>query len=196
MMASNGALSEPLERDLPPPIYLDHHATTPVDPRVAGVVLHAMTKVFGNPNSADHVFGDEAAELLSVAKKEVATLVGAEAEDVHFTSGATQSVRLALAHSLKLRTDHRAQLRVIASTVEHRAVLDALKLGERMGDLTVRWIDVDRKGRLNMETLARSVEAGVDLICLMAANNEVGTLYPIERIAQIASAIGASILVD
>ena len=80
----------------PPPIYLDYHATTPVDPRVAAVVLHAMTTVFGNANSVEHVYGEVAAALVTDARREVAALVNADPEGVHFTSGSSESIRLAV----------------------------------------------------------------------------------------------------
>ena len=82
------------------PIYLDHHATTPVDPRVAKVVMHAMTGAFGNANSFDHVFGEAASALIATASEAVAALVGSAPEDVYFTSGSTEAIRLALAHAI------------------------------------------------------------------------------------------------
>ena len=84
------------------PIYLDHHATTPVDPRVAAVVMEAMTISFGNANSVEHLYGEMAADLVEEAKVAVADLVGADAEGVYFTSGATDSINLAIRHSLSI----------------------------------------------------------------------------------------------
>ena len=84
------------------PIYLDYHATTPVDPRVAAIVLRVMTADFGNANSAEHVYGDVAAELVDEARGHVAALVGADPETVNFTSGSTESIRLAIEHAVSV----------------------------------------------------------------------------------------------
>src|SRR5208337_5236307 len=88
-------LGRAIHGPFPRPVYLDHHATTPVDPRVAKVVLHAMMETFGNPNSIDHVFGEAAAVIIDDARQAVAELVGGEPEHVRFTSGATEAIRIA-----------------------------------------------------------------------------------------------------
>lgn len=178
----------------PRPIYLDYHATTPVDPRVAAVVLNAMTRAFGNPNSEDHLYGEEAATLVADARCEVAALVGAEPEGIHFTSGSTEAIRIAIAHAIAVRW-HRP-VRVAVSTVEHRAVLDALRVHEQRGEAILQWLPVDSCARLDMGSLEAACQVGVDLVCVMAANNEVGTLYPIDEVVQIAHQAGAQTLVD
>lgn len=178
------------------PIYLDNHATTPVDPRVADVIMHTMMSAYGNPNSVDHAFGDRAAALVIEAQREIASLVGGESEGVHFASGSSEALHLALAHAVATRPRLDAPLRVAVSTVEHRAVLEAVTSFERAGKLSPRWIPVDRRARLDLATLQAACETGIDLICVMAANNEVGTLYPIEQIARIARDTGATTLVD
>ena len=177
-----------------PPIYLDYHATTPVDPRVAAVVLHAMTTAFGNANSAEHVYGEMAAALVTDARREVAELVNADPEGVHFTSGSSESIRLAFAHAVAGRGNR--PLRVAVTTVEHRAVLDAIAVHERRGEITVRWLPVDGRARLDMVALEAACHDGIDLICVMAANNEVGTLYPAEEVARVAGQVGAQTLID
>lgn len=176
-----------------PPIYLDHHATTPVDPRVAAVLLHAMTTAFGNANSAEHIYGEVAAILVADARREVAELVNADPEGVHFTSGATESIRLAIAHAIA--APRHGPLRVALTTVEHRAVLDAVATYERKGEVSVTWLPVDGQARLDVAECAAACE-GVDLVCIIAANNEVGTLYPVEEIAEVAGRAGARTLVD
>jgi cysteine desulfurase len=178
----------------PPPIYLDYHATTPVDPRVAAVVLHTMTTAFGNANSAEHVYGETAAALVADARREVAALVDAAPEGVHFTSGSSESIRLALAHAVAGRGQK--PLRVAVTTVEHRAVLDAVAVHERRGEVTVRWLPVDGRARLDMTALEAACHDGMDLVCVMAANNEVGTLYPVEEVTRIAGRTGARTLID
>lgn len=176
------------------PIYLDYHSTTPVDPRVAEVIRHVMLEAFGNANSADHAFGDEASALVADARRHVATLVGSEPAGVHFTSGSTEAIRTAIQHALRSRRDARP-LQVVASTVEHRAVLSALAEGAAQGELDVRWAPVDGSARLDMERL-KTLLPGADLVCVMAANNEVGTLYPVAEIARLAADVGANVLVD
>ena len=178
----------------PPPIYLDNHATTTVDPRVASVVVEAMTSNFGNANSIEHLYGEIAADLLADARSEVAETVGGEPDDVYFTSGSTESIRLAISHAVA--TCRRRPLRVALSTVEHRAVMDAVALHGQREEVVVRWIPVDGQARLDMAALRTVCEEGVDLVCVMAANNEVGTIYPIEDIVEIAGRLEAQTLID
>ncbi|MCC7368832.1 MAG: cysteine desulfurase [Chloroflexi bacterium] len=178
----------------PPPIYLDHHATTPVDHRVATAVLRAMTTDFGNANSVEHLFGEAAAHLVADARREVAALVGAEPRGVHFTSGSSESIRLAVGHAVS-SCQHRP-LRLALMAVEHRAVLDTVAAHEARGDVSVLWLPVDGRARLDLAALEAVCRDGVDLVCVMAANNEVGTLYPIDEVARIAGRAGALTLVD
>jgi cysteine desulfurase len=176
------------------PVYLDHHATTPVDPRVTAVVVKMMSDVFGNPNSVDHVFGDQAAEAITCAREQVSSLVGADAEDVLFTSGSTQAIAFAVAHLIQKARGRR--LRFGVTRVEHLALLEVVTAAAREGVADVVWIDVDDKARISMESLGRALSANVDVLCVMAANNEVGTLYPIDEIVSHAHAAGAVLLVD
>ncbi len=176
------------------PIYLDHHATTPVDPRVADVVLYAMTGAFGNANSIDHGFGETAGALIATASAAVADLVGSAPGDIYFTSGSTEAIRLALAHAIS--RGRRPPLRVALTSVEHKAVIDAVSIAARVGHVKPRWIEVDAQGRLLADSLQCALQAGVDLVCLMAANNEVGTIYPLPEVALQVRESGAAILVD
>jgi cysteine desulfurase len=178
----------------PLPIYLDYHATTPVDPRVAAIVLRVMTTDFGNANSTEHIYGDVAAELVDEARRYVAALVGAAPEMVNFTSGSTEGIRLAIGHAVSVSS--KLPLRVVATTVEHRAVLDALAAHEARGEVAVRLLPVDRRARLDLEALEHTCRQGADLVCVMAANNEVGVIYPVEQVGQIAARFGARSLVD
>ena len=176
------------------PIYLDHHSTTPVDPRVVADVNEVMTSDYGNANSVEHLYGEVASDLVAEAKCEVAKVVDGEAEGVHFTSGSTESIRLAISHAVATR--QRRPLRVALSTVEHRAVIDTVVTYEQTESIIVRWLPVDGQARLDMEALRESCKDGVDLVCVMAANNEVGTLYPISEIVELAHRTGAQSLVD
>ena len=176
------------------PVYLDHHATTPVDPRVVSVVLHAMTDAYGNANSIDHSFGEAAAALVATAGESVAALVGASADDIRFTSGSTEAIRLALAHAIATRRGK--TLRVALSRVEHKAVLDAVSVAARAGSVDITWIDVDHRARISKSSFDSALACGVDLVCAMAANNEVGTVYPVQEFTARVHAANATILVD
>lgn len=178
----------------PLPLYLDHHATTPVDPRVAAIVMRTMITDFGNANSMDHVYGEIAADLVAGARREVAVLVGTDPEGVHFTSGSSESIRLAVAHAVN-HCRHKP-LRVALTTVEHRAVLDTVAAYEMRGEVAVSWLPVDDRARLDLATVERACLEGIDLVCVMAANNEVGTIYPIEEVVRIASRAGVCTLID
>lgn len=175
------------------PIYLDHQSTTPADPRVAALVLEVMTTRFGNAASVDHLYGEEASALMEDAAAAVAALIGSSPDQVRFTSGATEAVRLALQIALSQASE---PLRIAASRAEHRAVLDQLERMERAGTAEVRWLRVDRVGQVALAEIDEALEKGVDLLCLMAANNEVGTLYPFQAAAERARDAGAEILVD
>jgi cysteine desulfurase len=176
------------------PIYLDHHATTPVDLRVAEVVVRVMTEHYGNAHSAEHVFGREAAGLVQTAASQVAVLVGAEPEDVRFTSGASEALRLALAYGSGAANNR--PLRIAASTIEHPALIAELERGRNLDWFDLRWIPVDGFGLVSIDAVQAVLDGGAELLCLMAANNEVGAIQPIEAAAQRTSAAGAAILVD
>ncbi|MCK1440763.1 cysteine desulfurase [Bradyrhizobium sp. 15] len=176
------------------PIYLDHHSTTPVDPRVAAIVLDTMVNAFGNANSVDHTHGEAAMDLVERATAEVADLTGSDVSGVRFTSGSTESIRLAIGHAIAMRGGR--ALRIAATTVEHQAVLDAIGIGVRSGLAEVLWVDVDAEANVRPESLQAALRESVDLVCVMAANNEVGTIYPIEQIARDVHLAGGKILVD
>jgi cysteine desulfurase len=179
----------------PKPIYLDHHASTPVDARVADVMVRVMTTQFGNPNDRGHIFGEEAAVLIEVARAETAKLVGADPSSVVWIRSATVGAEAAISHAVRRKTADRP-LRVSATTVEHRAVLDALAKRTELKEIEVDWIQVDGKARISMEAVRQTLADGCDLLCVMAANNEVGTVYPIEEIAGLARQSGVPFLVD
>ena len=166
------------------PIYLDYHATTPVDPRVAALVLRHMTTDFGNAHSVDHIFGDAAAAAIDLAAQRVCSLVGAEPSQVLFTSGATESINLAIKGFAAVRTKA-VPLRIAVSPTEHVAVLDTCAVLARSG-AAIHMLQVDANGRVDLEEIEAVCRNGLDLLCVMAANNEVGTIAPIDRISAIA----------
>lgn len=175
------------------PIYMDNHATTAVDPRVLEVVVRMMVEEFGNANGVENIHGEHAAYAVSQAKALVAKIVSAEPDDVHFTSGATEAIQLAIAHAIALRPE---PLRVAMSRVEHKAVIDTVLRAEKMGLVHKTWLAVDDKARLDWASLERALCQGTDLVCVMAANNEVGTIYPVQKIASLSHEHGAEVLVD
>lgn len=169
------------------PIYLDYHSTTPVDPRVAELMLYYMTTAFGNASSIDHVYGDEAETAVSKARHYLAELVGASPKEIIFTSGATESINLAIQGSIYNKISHQNKPRIAVSTVEHKAVLDTCHALAKKGLAEIVSLRVDSKGRLDLENLERVGKNGLSLLCVMAANNEIGNIYPIEEIGQIAT---------
>lgn len=178
------------------PIYLDHHSTTPVDPRVASVMVEAMTTAFGNPNSVEHRYGEEAATLVADARLHVADLLSAQPDGVHFTTGATEAISLALRDAEESRAHAARPLRVAATTVEHRAMMNALRHAEARGAISLRWIGVDSAGQLDIDEVREACAWGAELFCVMAANNEVGTIYPVELVCREAQRWGARVLID
>ncbi|WP_313195995.1 cysteine desulfurase family protein [Shinella zoogloeoides] len=174
-------------------IYLDHHATTPVDPRILAIAVNAMTSEFGNANGIENVHGETAAALVARARQQVADSLAVEPDEVHFTSGSTEAIQLALAHAVARKG---GVLRVAMSRVEHRAVIDTVCHAERLGLAKVFWVNVDQHARLDFASLNAALDQGIDILCVMAANNEVGTVYPLEKIAESAQAAGAGLLVD
>lgn len=190
---SEGA-RHPVQRPLTRPIYLDNHATTPVDPRVAGVVFDVMTAQFGNPNSADHSFGAEAVGLLRSAADQVAQLVGSEQADVRFTTGSTEAIVQALSFAHARRPG--VALRIALTRIEHDAVRDAVAGLAADGRAELRWIEVDGAACVEPSSLHDALTWQPDLVCVMAANNEVGTIQALEALVVEAKYFGADVLVD
>lgn len=169
------------------PIYMDNHATTRCDPRVIDSMLPYFGGDYGNAASTSHEFGRRAAAAVERAREQVASLIGADPKEIIFTSGATEANNLAIkgaAMALRPRGDH-----IITVATEHHAVLDPCKRLAREGwRLTV--LPVDRHGLVDLDALQRAVDDRTILISVMAANNEIGTIGPIEQIGKIARARG------
>jgi cysteine desulfurase len=164
------------------PVYLDNNATTRVDPRVVEAMLPFFTERYGNAASRHHPFGRQAEEAVEQARAQVADLIGAEAREITFTSGATESDNLALkgvAAMYRQAGDH-----VVTGATEHRAVLDVARRLAREG-FRVTFLPVDRYGRVSPEQVAEAITDTTILVSLMAANNEVGTLHPIREIGKV-----------
>jgi cysteine desulfurase len=160
---------------------MDHSATTPVDQLVVDAMIPYFTEIFGNSSSL-HSFGGEAAEALSMARKQVAEAIGALPEEIIFTSGGTESDNLAIRGVIPYNTSKK---HIITSVIEHPAVLNTCSFLESMGH-EVTYVPVDTEGIVDIRKLEESVRKDTVLISIMHANNEVGTIQPIKEIAQIA----------
>ena len=166
----------------PRPLYLDHHATTPVDPAVVGAMLPYLTEKFGNPSSRQHLFGQEAHAAVEEARAHVARLIGAETGDIVFTSGATESNNLAVrgvGRGAGSRGRH-----LVTTAIEHPAVLEPARSLEREGfEVTV--VGVGPEGIVSADEIARALRPDTVLVSVMAANNEIGTVQPIAEIGRL-----------
>jgi cysteine desulfurase len=166
------------------PIYLDYNATTPVDPAVAELACEHLRRTFGNPSSA-HAYGAAAHEAIDRARGEVAALLGAAQDEVVFTGGGSESDNLAIKGIALARLKNGAAGHLITSAVEHPAVLNTCNwLVERLG-ARLTLLPVDGEGRVDPDAVARAIEADTALVTVMHANNEVGTLQPIDEIGRI-----------
>jgi cysteine desulfurase len=175
------------------PIYLDYQATTPCDPRVVAAMLPWWSESFGNAASKTHAFGWEAAEAVERARGEIARLIGADAREIVFTSGATEANNLALLGSA--RAPRGGRDRVIALATEHRSVLDPLARLERES-LRVTRLEVRRDGLVDLERLRAALDERVLWVSAMHANNEIGVIQDMASIARAAHAVGALVHCD
>ena len=168
------------------PIYLDNHATTPMDSRVLDAMLPYFTEKFGNASSKSHAFGWEAEAAVDTAREQVAKLIGAGSpREIVFTSGATESDNLAIkgvAHAYRDKGNH-----IVTCVTEHKAVLDSCKVLEKQG-LRVTYLPVNSDGLIDLTKLTEALTDNTILISIMAANNEIGTLQPMKEIGGMAKA--------
>src|SRR6187455_496489 len=169
------------------PIYLDYHATTPVDPRVLEAMTPFFTQHFGNAASRNHAFGWEAEEAVETARKQVADLIGANAKEVVFTSGATESNNLAIKGAAEMYREKGNH--IITCVTEHKAVIDACKRLEKEG-CRVTYLPVQKDGRISLDELKAAITDKTILITIMAANNEIGVIQPVAEIGAIAKEKG------
>ncbi len=175
------------------PIYLDNSATTPVDPRVAKTMMHFILEDFGNPASRSHMYGWKAEEAVETARENVAKLIGADAKEIIWTSGATESDNLAIkgaANFYKSKGKH-----IITMTIEHKAVLDTCRELERQG-FEVTYLDPEPDGLLDLEKLKAAIRADTILVSVMYVNNEIGVIQDIPAIGEICRAKGIIFHVD
>jgi cysteine desulfurase len=163
------------------PIYLDHHATTPVDERVLEAMLPYFKNHFGNAASRTHTFGWEAEDAVDRAREQIAKLINAQPKDIIFTSGATESDNLAIKG---VAAASEKPCHIITQTTEHHAVLDPCKALERQGvEITV--LPVDQHGQINPDHIQNAIKDNTALVSVMMANNEIGTLQPLTEIGKL-----------
>jgi cysteine desulfurase len=176
------------------PVYMDYHATTPVDPRVLDAMLPYFSEQFGNAASRSHGFGWEAEAAVDQARAHIARLIGAgKPKEIVFTSGATESNNLALkgvAHFYRDKGNH-----IVTSQIEHKAVLDTCKRLEKEG-MQVTYLPVDKSGLVRVEDVAGAITEKTILVSIMLANNEVGTIQPIREIGAVTRARGVLLHTD
>lgn len=177
------------------PIYLDHPATTPVDPVVFEAMAPYFSEHFGNPSSAVHVVGRKAREAVAEARDSLRALVGGVGAEVLFTSGTSEANNLLLLGLVRGGLVDSDRREVVTVATEHRAVLEPCRQLEREG-LAVRILSVDREGDLDLECLRSAVSEETLVISVMAANNETGTLHDLGAVAEIAHARGAFLHCD
>ncbi|MFY8062530.1 MAG: aminotransferase class V-fold PLP-dependent enzyme, partial [Usitatibacteraceae bacterium] len=164
------------------PIYLDYSATTPVDPRVAEKMIPYLTESFGNPASRSHQYGWTAEEAVENAREEVARLVNCDAKEIVWTSGATESINLALkgaANFYQTKGKH-----IITVKTEHKATLDTARELERQG-FSVTYLDVQDNGLIDMAAFNAALRDDTILVSVMYVNNEIGVIQPIAEIGEI-----------
>ncbi len=169
------------------PIYLDYHATTPVDPRVLEEMLPYFGERFGNAASKSHSFGWQAEEAVEAARADVANLIGATPKEIVWTSGATESINLAIKGVAQFHAQKGRHL--VTCTTEHKAGLDSMHALERQG-FEVTFLDVEKDGRLDPARLRAALRKDTILVSVMHANNETGVLHPVEEIGRITREAG------
>lgn len=165
------------------PIYMDHHATTPLDPRVLETMLPYFTEIYGNAASTDHTYGLEAKHAVDTARQQIASAIEAQPEEIIFASGATEANNLAIigvAEQYKDKGNH-----IITCVTEHPAVLDTCRHLERKG-WKVTYLPVDQQGLIDPKDVRKAITPETVLITIMAANNEIGVLAPLAEIGKIA----------
>jgi cysteine desulfurase len=174
--------SKPLPEGVTLPIYMDNHATTPLDPRVLEAMMPYLTGIFGNAASRNHSFGWEAEQGVEKAREQIAKLIGASAKEIIFTSGATEATNLAIkgvAEMYRERGNH-----IITQVTEHKATLDTCKKLEKQG-YRITYLPVQADGLIDIEDLKRALDDQTILVSIMYANNEIGVIQPIQEIGKL-----------
>ncbi|HUJ27774.1 MAG TPA: IscS subfamily cysteine desulfurase [Myxococcales bacterium] len=164
------------------PIYMDNNATTPLDPRVLEAMMPYLTTEFGNAASRSHAFGWKAEEAVDKAREQIAALIGGNEKEIVFTSGATESINLAIKGAAEFYREKGNHL--ITVRTEHKATLDTMKRLERQG-FEITWLDTDKFGRISPQQLRDAITDKTIVVSVMLANNEIGTIQPIKELGAV-----------
>ena len=175
------------------PVYLDHNATTPCDPRVVEAMIPYFTQSFGNAASRNHSFGWQAEDAVDNAREQVAKLIGADPKEIIFTSGATEGDNLGIKGVFDMYASKGNH--IITCNIEHKAVLDTCKNIEREGG-EVTYLDVKPNGLIDLQELEAAIKPTTILIAIMYANNEIGTIMPVREISALARKHGVLFFTD
>jgi cysteine desulfurase len=175
------------------PIYLDHNATTPMDPRVLETMIPYFTENFGNAASRNHSFGWHAEEAVDYAREQIAQLIGADPKEIIFTSGATEGDNLGIKGVYEMYASKGNH--IITCTTEHKAVLDTCKHLEKLG-AEVTYLEVQPDGLIDLKELEAAMRPTTILVAIMYANNEIGVVQPVKEISAIAKKHGALFFTD
>ena len=175
------------------PIYLDHNATTPMDPRVLEAMIPYFVENFGNAASRNHSFGWHAEEAVDYAREQIAQLIGADTKEIIFTSGATEGDNLGIKGVYEMYASKGNH--IITCTTEHKAVLDTCKHLEKLG-AEVTYLEVQPDGLINLKELEAAMKPTTILVAIMYANNEIGVIQPVKEISAIAKKHGALFFTD
>lgn len=172
---------------------MDYNATTPVDSRVLEEMLPYFTEKFGNASSVSHAFGWDAEEGVELARDRVSKLIGAKPGEIHFTSGATESINIALKGYCEANKDKGNH--IITCVTEHSAVLDTCEQMAKAG-FQITYLPVDNTGNIDVDELQRAITRNTLLICIMHANNEIGTIHPLAKISRITQKQKIALITD
>lgn len=167
-------------------IYLDNNATSPVAPEAVEAMLPFLTQHYGNPSSI-HTFGGSVAKAVEHARQQVADLIGADPKEILFTACGTESDNAAILSAIQTKVDRK---KIVTTIVEHPAILEVCKELSRKG-YTITYLPVNARGQLDLELAEKEIDSQTAIVSVMWANNETGTLFPVEKLAQIAHKAGA-----
>lgn len=172
-------------------LYLDHQATTPVDEQVLARMLPFFRESFGNPHSADHSLGWQSSRVVEQSARQIASLIGADTDEIIFTSGATEANNLALLGIARYDSDKNKRKRIILSAIEHKCILSIGRVLKSKYGFQVDMLPVDKSGRISLSDLEHAIDDDVLAVSIMAVNNEIGTIQDVAEISEIVRHAGA-----
>ncbi|GIW22265.1 MAG: cysteine desulfurase IscS [Candidatus Sericytochromatia bacterium] len=177
-------------------IYLDNHSTTPVDSRIADKVLHYMINEFGNPSSITHSYSDSALEAIEISKNYISDLLNCGNSKIIFTSGATESINIAILGFVKYLKNKKDKIKLVILPLEHKAVITTCKKLSKDKEIELYFLKVDKKGCIDLNYLEDLCKNSIDMVCIMAANNEIGNIYPLKDIGNITNKYNVKFFCD